>query len=126
MTTPLAAAVAVLLVSLSACASDGPTVESTDAPTVEPTIEPTSTTVVVVIESSRFSIPALEIAVGDTVRFEQRDPFAHTVTERGDDPTFDSGELAQGDSFEITFDTAGTYEYLCLIHPTMRGTIEVS
>ena len=80
---------------------------------------------------------AVTIKVGDTVTWEQSDAGAHTVTsgtvEQGGagvtetpDGTFSSGEIATGDTFEFTFDEAGTYPYFCEIHPaTMRGEVEV-
>ena len=38
-----------------------------------------------------------------------------------------SGILTPGQSFPLHFDApAGTYEYLCLVHPFMRGTITVT
>ncbi len=45
--------------------------------------------------------------------------------------TFDgTGFLSSGilfdQPFKVTFSTAGTYEYVCLIHPEMEGTITVS
>ena len=30
------------------------------------------------------------------------------------------------DSFSLTFTKAGRYPYLCLLHPGMAGTVEVS
>ena len=38
---------------------------------------------------------------------------------------FDSGDLAQGESFSVTFTTPGTYDYFCTPHPTMTGQIVV-
>jgi plastocyanin len=35
--------------------------------------------------------------------------------------------MMEGDTFEHTFDQAGTYEYVCRVHaPGMAGTIEVT
>ncbi len=42
------------------------------------------------------------------------------------DGSFDSGTLAEGDSFEFTFDEPGTFEYRCNFHPSMTGTITVT
>jgi plastocyanin len=28
-------------------------------------------------------------------------------------------------SFSVTFPTAGTYQYSCLVHPEMKGTVTV-
>jgi len=33
--------------------------------------------------------------------------------------------LAQGESFSFTFDQPGTYDYRCVIHPEMEGTVNV-
>lgn len=43
-----------------------------------------------------------------------------------DDLSFVSENIIPGISFEHTFATAGTYNYHCSIHPTMRGTITVT
>jgi hypothetical protein len=76
------------------------------------------------ISGFSFQPPTLEIGAGATVRWENQDPTAHTVT--SSDGAFDSGRLSSGDSFEFTFDAAGTYDYICAIHPTMQGTVVVS
>jgi plastocyanin len=47
----------------------------------------------------------------------------HTTTSHG---VWDSGILQKGQSFSCTFNTPGTYEYLCSVHPIqMRGTVIV-
>lgn len=63
--------------------------------------------------------------VGQPLTWTNEDSAPHTVTSDGEGP-LGSDELAQGESYEATFDTAGTYEYICTIHPTMRGTVVVS
>ncbi len=68
------------------------------------------------------------VNVGDVVRWTfAGDP--HTVTSGtpgAPDGRFDSGIKNPGESFQVTFDTAGTYRYFCLIHPEqMTGTIVV-
>ncbi len=35
-------------------------------------------------------------------------------------PQFDSGLVADGSTFEFTFDSPGTYLYYCAIHPTLQ------
>ena len=70
----------------------------------------------------------LEIAVGTTVVWTNRDEAPHTVThgtyvKRGG--AFDSITLMQGQSFAFTFERAGNYAYVCLIHPEMVGTVKV-
>ena len=51
----------------------------------------------------------------------------HTVTDCGEScssptlsPQFDSGVIADGSTFEYTFDSPGTYLYYCQIHPTLQ------
>jgi len=91
-----------------------------------PAAESQDATPQVVIERSRFGPTALVITSGTTVRFENFDPFAHTVTANEGTPlTFASGDLGQGEQFSVTFDEPGTYRYFCEIHPTMRATVVV-
>jgi plastocyanin len=79
------------------------------------------------LEGTRFDPADVDIAAGDTVTFTNNDPYSHTVTSAdGSSIEFDSGEIGQGVTFEQTFETAGTYEIFCKIHPTMRATITVS
>ena len=39
---------------------------------------------------------------------------------------FDSGNIAQGATYEWTAAAAGTYKYHCKIHPAMTGTVTVT
>jgi plastocyanin len=43
-----------------------------------------------------------------------------------DDLSFSSGNIRPRARFQHTVDVAGTYDYHCSIHPTMRGTIIVA
>ena len=43
-----------------------------------------------------------------------------------DGVSFVSGNIQPGGSFQHTFTAAGTYNYHCNIHPTMRGTLTVT
>ncbi len=68
----------------------------------------------------------LEVTAGAAVTFTNEDSAVHTATSKGDVPKdFDTGELAPGDSKEITFDEAGTYTYFCEIHDYMKSSVEV-
>jgi plastocyanin len=66
----------------------------------------------------------LEVAAGTEVTWENADGVPHRIA--SDDGTFDSEDLAQGDTFSHTFDTAGEFPYICGIHPQMTGTITVT
>jgi len=72
------------------------------------------------------------IAMGGTVTWENTDTAAHTVTSgtavQGPDGVFDSGLLmtsAGMNTFSFTFDTAGSYDYFCMVHPWMAGIVIV-
>jgi len=76
-------------------------------------------------------LPAsVSISVGDTVVWNNVDTAAHTVTSGnpsdGPDGVFDSSLVMAGKSFEFTFNEAGSYEYFCMVHPWMIGTVQVS
>jgi plastocyanin len=70
-----------------------------------------------------FSPGTVEIRVGDSVTWTNRDAVEHTAT--GSNGAFDTGLLGEGESFSVTFVRAGTYRYLCTPHPSMTGTVVV-
>lgn len=70
-----------------------------------------------------FTPATLTISAGDTVTWTNGDQVVHTATSTSG--AFDSGDLAPGASFSLTFTTPGTYDYLCTPHPTMTGKIVV-
>lgn len=63
------------------------------------------------------------IGVNNTVTWVNNDSSPHTVT--ANDGSFNSGNVAPGGVFTYTFTTPGTYEYHCIYHPWMIGTITV-
>lgn len=67
---------------------------------------------------------AVTIAVGGTVTFRNDDDRDHTATSTGS--AFNSGVLAPGQSYRRTFPAAGTFPFLCLLHPDMTGTVTVA
>jgi plastocyanin len=70
-----------------------------------------------------FDPAAVEIPVGATVTWTNTGAAPHTAT--ASDGTFDSGQLAPGATFSHTFTAAGTFPYVCQIHPQMTGTVTV-
>lgn len=81
----------------------------------------TATEVQVAISGFAFDPASVEIAAGGTVTWTNNDSASHTVTGSG----WESASLAQGDTFSHTFATAGTYDYACSVHPSMKGTVVV-
>ena len=61
---------------------------------------------------------------GDTVTWTNKDFGIHTVTENQE--LFSSKDLRPDQTFEYTFDSAGTFDYHCKLHPTMTGKIIVN
>jgi plastocyanin len=76
------------------------------------------------IEGFAFVAPTLEITAGTTVTWTNNDTTAHTAT--ASDGSFDTGNIDVGASASVTFDTPGTYAYVCTYHPNMTGTIVVT
>ena len=67
------------------------------------------------------------IDIGAIVTWENGDTAAHTATAGsatdGPSGVFDSSLIMAGSSFSHTFDSAGTYDYFCMVHPWMAGTV---
>jgi plastocyanin len=82
-----------------------------------------ATTHDVTIQNMAFSPESLTINVGDTVRFTNKDGAPHTAT--FDAEGQDTGTLSRNSVGELTFASAGTFDYICSIHRAMRGTIVV-
>ena len=83
-------------------------------------------------EKRAYSPRTATVPVGTTITWTNNDSVIHTVTSGSSDGskgtadgTFDSGNLASGDTFKHTFDAAGTFDYYCTPHPWMRATIVV-
>ncbi len=68
--------------------------------------------------------PTTNVNVGDSVTWNNTSGVTHTAT--ADGGSFDTGNIADGASASVTFDTAGTFPYHCTIHPSMVGSIVVA
>jgi plastocyanin len=66
----------------------------------------------------------MNITVGDTVTWANTGLNPHSAT--AVDGTFDTGVFDPGSSRSITFDTPGTFAYICKPHPWMTGLIMVA
>ena len=78
----------------------------------------------VTIKDFAFDPGDLTVAKGTTVTWKNDDSATHRI--KSGDGSFDSKDLKNGDSFDHTFDTAGTFDYICGIHPSMKGKITVT
>lgn len=76
------------------------------------------------IKGFAFAPQSITVKAGSAVTWTNNDSFAHTVTSAAGSPaSFDSASLGAGKSFSFTFDTPGTYSYVCDFHGQMTGTI---
>jgi plastocyanin len=79
----------------------------------------------VTIKGFAFHPSSLTVKVGTKVTFTNEDGVTHTTTGSGNSSNISSGDLAKGQSYTVTFTKAGTYNYICKIHPYMNGTVIV-
>ena len=70
-----------------------------------------------------YGTPRVDVLAGDTVRWMNNSVRVHTVT--SEDGTWASGRLPGQDTFTHRFDTLGTDTYYCMLHPFMRGEVDV-
>ena len=82
---------------------------------------PPAASVAVEIKNFAFSPAALAVNAGDTVIWTNNDSVPHQIKSSA----FNSAPLSNGQTFSFTFDKAGTYDYSCAIHPSMKGQIVV-
>lgn len=85
---------------------------------------PSPATHTVAIEGVAYAPPSLTVNAGDRIVFVNRDPFPHTATSPS--AGFDSKEIAgDGGSWSYTVPRAGEVDYICTLHPTMKGVLHV-
>ena len=82
------------------------------------------------MENIQFDPKDVTVKTGETITFKNNEAIPHDVHKTsgpGDDfSSGGSGEMQQGDTFELKLDQPGTYEYICNVHaPGMVGTITV-
>ena len=65
----------------------------------------------------------ITVAPGTTVTWVNNEAMPHNVADLN--KGFRSKILVKDDKFSFTFTTAGEYDYLCLIHPNMKGKVIV-
>ena len=76
------------------------------------------------INGFTFGPGTLSIKKGQGVNWTNGDDSPHQVSVAS--KSMKTGVLLKGQSGQLTFDEAGSYEYACALHPAMKGKIEVS
>ena len=78
----------------------------------------------ITIDGFAFAPSSMTVNTGSTVTWTNRDEEPHTVV--ANDGSFRSPGMGTGATFSHTFSTAGTFDYVCSIHPMMHGTVVVT
>jgi len=76
------------------------------------------------MKGSVFSTSSLTIMPGTKITWVNDDNITHTVT--ADDGSFNSGDMNPGSSFSYTFNMLGIYNYHCVFHAGMTGSVMVA
>jgi plastocyanin len=112
MSRSIPAALVLFVAVLAGCSG-----EAADAPSL------VVTTTVDLPKSYRFEPAAIEVDAGATVTWTNHDEFTHNVAFDGDAPL----AMKPGESVSRAFPTAGTFTYMCSLHPReMRGSVTVT
>jgi plastocyanin len=89
--------------------------------------------VTVVAQGIAFDTSTIELPPSTpTITFENRDPDQHNIAIYTDDTLSDelfNGEIVAGPTtveYSVPPIDPGTYYFLCIVHPTMNGTVEVA
>ncbi len=88
---------------------------------------PVSTNVVDLPPSYRFAPASITITAGETVTWTNNDNFTHNVQFTAGGPTSEPQTMEPGQDVQLEFPTAGTFDYICSLHPQdMRGSVVVT
>ena len=121
--------IVVIIALFSSNSSTEETVDETDLFIKGDVIMPTKVSRPGCEETDRCYIPSLiVIEKGKQVTWVNEDSAFHSITSGFYDiPTdlFDSGHLDPFESYTLTFDETGTYDYFCTLHPWMKGQVVV-
>jgi plastocyanin len=77
----------------------------------------------IAIESLEYLPKTITVHVGDSLVWINKDPFPHTATSKAG--KFDSRSIEAGKSWKHTVRSKGEFSYVCTLHPTMKGTVQV-
>lgn len=111
--------VAVLMVALlvtAGCSESG-------AATQDPIPGSGGGDVMVEMVGSKFEPETVTVEAGGSITWVNLDSVSHNAV--ADDGSWKTEIFSEGGSVTLTFDTPGTYSYVCTLHPRMVGTVIV-
>ncbi len=76
------------------------------------------------IAGFQFGPVAMKVAAGQAVTWLNSDDSPHQIAVTG--KSLKTAVLLKGQSAALKFDEAGTFGYVCTLHPSMKGTVEVA
>lgn len=80
----------------------------------------------VVMKDIQFAPGNVTVKTGETVTWKNDDSVGHDVhAEDGSFASGDPGGIQPGTEFKHEFDKAGTFKYVCEVHPGMEGEVVV-
>ncbi|MFA5828705.1 MAG: PQQ-dependent sugar dehydrogenase [Candidatus Shapirobacteria bacterium] len=74
------------------------------------------------IKNFKFEPETITIPKGTKVTWANEDSTPHTIASQGN---FESNTFDQGETFSFTFEETGEFDYICGIHPEMKGKVIV-
>lgn len=81
----------------------------------------------VIYKNFEVQLEKITVKKGTTVTWTNMDSAKHDVTPDKETEDFKTSELfGKGETYSVTFNTPGTYAYICSPHPYMKGTVEVT
>lgn len=108
-----------LIAVVSGCAQYQTQQQATGQPQ---TAAPTQTgKAAIAIKGFAFNPSVLTVKAGTAVVWTNEDSAPHRIKS----DSFNSGNLNNGMSFEFKFNDKGTFDYVCGIHPSMKGKVIV-
>ena len=75
------------------------------------------------IEALKFSPATLEVMMGDTVIWKNKDAFPHNAT--AENKGFRSADIQSGQSWKFKTGNMGVFPYVCTLHPGMKAVLIV-
>ena len=75
------------------------------------------------IRSLEFHPSMIQVRIGDTIRWTNKDLAPHTAT--ADEFGWDTGPLQRGEAGEVLVTEGMETTYFCVFHPHMKGEIEI-